>query len=116
MLPAVRIAAPISIAQPLVASGCSPIVCIRLDSRLPAEKLIVPANAIARPIHVARSSTCPAICCQNRQPMPISPSSTPAIADCRSGRPMNSRPLIEFSSGAVENTTATRPLGTTCSA
>ena len=48
--------------------------------------------------------------------MPASPSSAPAIADGRSGRPMNSRPLIEFSSGAVEKITATRPLGTTCSA
>jgi hypothetical protein len=29
---------------------------------------------------------------------------------------MKSRPLIELSSGAVENTTATSPLGTACSA
>ena len=48
--------------------------------------------------------------------MPMRPSDAPAIAVGCKGRPMNSRPLMEFNSGAVENTTATRPLGMICSA
>lgn len=44
--------------------------------------------------------------------MPASPSTAPPMTCGRIGRFMKRRPLIAFQIGAVENTTATRPLGT----
>ncbi|MCY1403233.1 hypothetical protein D9M71_184030 [compost metagenome] len=97
--------------QALVLSGRRPAFCCRLESRLPAEKHSVPSSARPRPRKVSRLAVWPASSGQNSRPRPSSPSAPPAMTlgaiDCLK----NSLAFSAFHSVAVENTTATSPLG-----
>jgi len=54
----------------------------------------------------------PCICGRNSSAIPDRPSKEPTSTSRRIGRPMKRRRLTAFQIGAVEKTTATRPLGT----
>ena len=97
--------------QALVVSGRKPAFCCRLDSILPAEKHIVPSNARPKPNKVCGLAVCPTSSGQNSKPKPANPR-PPPINTLRATRwPKNTRAFSAFHNVAVENTTATRPLG-----
>ncbi|MNP80285.1 hypothetical protein D3C76_1783360 [compost metagenome] len=78
---------------------------------LPAEKHSVPSNARPKPNSVCGLAVCPASSGQNSSPNPPRPSAPPISTLRAIFWPKNTRAFNAFHSVAVENTTATRPLG-----
>ncbi|MNI48438.1 hypothetical protein D3C73_1030010 [compost metagenome] len=97
--------------QALVVSGLSPAFCCRLDSMFPAEKHKVPHRARPRPSKVCGLAVCPTSSGQNNRPRPSKPKAPPISTLRAIFWPKNTRAFSAFHSVAVENTTATRPLG-----
>ncbi|MNR21255.1 hypothetical protein D3C85_1381460 [compost metagenome] len=95
----------------MVVNGLSPAFCCRLDSMLPAEKHKVPSSARPKPSKVSGLAVWPASSGQNNRPNPSKPNAPPISTLRAIFWPKNTRALRAFHSVAVENTTATRPLG-----
>mgnify|MGYP001033215916 CR=1 FL=1 len=100
----------------VLASTGRPSRCMRIETRLPTAAISGAATANARPIAFAPPAPAARSSGRNRSAMPATPSTAPASVRAATGVPNAARAPKGVMNTIVENTTATRPEASRCSA